>query len=277
MKIRNLNFNVRTLGTGLPFVWSHGMLSSMETEDRLDWFQWGTFPTNLKLIRYDARGHGKTQATARPEDYTWRNLGQDMLAVVEASGEHSYIAGGASMGAMAALYAAMQSPGRVQAMVLAIPPLIWDKRVPQREVYLRQARTAGLLGGRLLTRLTKTRVEDVLPGWMVAADPERYNTPPETLAQMSGGTLGALLRGAADSDLPTRETLAASLRDIPALIISWADDPGHPLWSGEELRRHLPKSELFVVKGYDDFQTIPLRIRRFITTMLHYQPPPIHF
>lgn len=277
MKIRNLNFNVNTIGTGTPFIWSHGMFSSMATEDRLDWFEWGTFPTNLKLIRYDARGHGKTQATSKAEDYHWRNLGQDMLAVVDACGEHSYIAGGVSMGAMSALYAAMQSPGRVRALVLVIPPLIWDKRVPQRDVYLRQARTSGTLGGRLLNRLKQTRVDDALPGWMVAADPERYQVPPETLAQLSGSTLGALLRGAADTDLPSREALAASLRDIPALIISWVDDPAHPQWSGEELRLHLSKSELFVAKGYEDFKTIPQRMRGFITTTLHYQPPPIHF
>jgi hypothetical protein len=94
---------------------------------------------------------------------------------------------------------------------------------------------------------------------------------------MSGPTLGAILRGTAGTDLPTREVLAAGLRDIPALIITWADDPGHPVWSAAELGRHLPKSEMFVAKDHADFQTIPQRIRRFLTTTLHYQPPPIHF
>lgn len=277
MKIRNLNFNVRTLGTGMPFVWAHGMMSSMATEDELDWFQWGTFPTNLNLVRYDARGHGKTQATPQPEDYHWRNLGQDMVAVVQAAGEHSYIAGGVSMGAMAALYAALQSAGRVQALVLVSPPNIWDKRAPQRETLQQQARIGGLLGGRLVTRLAPGRVEAVLPPWLAATDPEKYRKPPESLVGMSGRTLGAVLRGAAGSDLPTREVLAAGLRDIPALIIAWTDDPGHPVWSAEELGRHLPKSEVFVAKDYADFQTIPQRMRRFITTTLHYQPPPIHF
>ena len=51
MQIRNLNFNVRTTGagTGTPFVWAHGLLSSMATEDELDWYRWAGFPQSVKL------------------------------------------------------------------------------------------------------------------------------------------------------------------------------------------------------------------------------------
>jgi 3-oxoadipate enol-lactonase len=277
MQIRNLNFNVRTAGTGTPFVWSHGLISSMATEDRLDWFQWGSFPSSLKLVRYDVRGHGKTQASYKPEDYHWRSLGQDMLAVADTTGEHAFIAGGTSIGAATALYAALQSSGRVQALVLVNPPSIWEKRGPLRPTYQRRARLGGLLGGRLLARVQPSRAEEALPAWLIEADPEKYQVAPESLPGMGGRTLGALLRGAAETDLPTREVLAAGLRDIPTLIIASADDPAHPVWSAEELQRHLPKAELFVAKNYADFQSMPQRMRRFITTTLHYQPPPIHY
>jgi pimeloyl-ACP methyl ester carboxylesterase len=277
MQIRNLNFNVRTFGNGTLLVWAHDLLSSMELEDRLDWFQWGTWPPALKLVRYDARGHGQTQATSRPDDYEWRSLGQDMLAVAQAAGEHSFMAGGVAQGAATALQAALLSAGRVQALVLVAPPPIWDKREAVREGYERRARRAALPISQFVGGLAPSRPEELLPRWLIERDPEKYGQAPEALAGLSGRTLAAILRGAAASDLPTREVVAGALRDVPALIIAWADDPAHPTWSAEELRLHLPKSELFVAKHVADFETIPQRIRRFITTTLHYQPPPIHF
>jgi 3-oxoadipate enol-lactonase len=277
MKIRNLNFNVKTTGSGLPLIWAHGLMASMATEDQLGWFQWETFPTNLQLVRYDARGHGKTQASAKPEDYHWRNLGQDMLAVADAVEARYFIAGGASMGAAAAIYAALQAPSRTYGLVLVIPPTVWEKREPYARLYARYARMGGLLGGALLARLSSGRLDQVLPGWLLEAEPERSKAVVTGLRGMSGRALGGLLRGAADTDLPTREVLAAGLRDIPMLIIGWEDDPAHPVWSAEELQRHLPKSELFIAKGYEDFQTIPQRIRSFIVSTIHYQPPPIHY
>jgi pimeloyl-ACP methyl ester carboxylesterase len=277
MKIRNLNFNVKVTGAGSPFVWAHGLMSSMAAEDELNWFQWGTFPQNLKLVRYDARGHGKTQATYRPDDYHWRSLGQDMLAVASAADARYFIAGGASMGCATALYAALQAPERIQGLVLVIPPNVWEKREPQGKEYQRMARIGGLLGGGLLARLSSRRMHEVVPGWLLAEEGEKLAGAREGLRSMSGRALSSVLRGAGLTDLPTREVLAAGLRDIPALILTWVDDPTHPVWSAEELSRHLPKSELFVAKGYADFQTIPQRIRRFVLTTIHYTPPPIHF
>lgn len=275
MKIRNLNFNVKTSGAGVPFVWAHGLLGSLAIEDRLDWFQWTTFPPNVRLVRYDARGHGQSQASHKPDDYHWRNLGQDMLAVADAVDERYFIAGGASMGCATALYAALQAPGRIQGLVLAIPPTAWEKRAPQRERYQRMARLGGLLGGRLLARTASGKLDELLPPWMIAAEPEKIQATNAALAAMNGRTLASLLRGAALTDLPVRDALA-SLREIPTLILAWVDDPVHPVGSAEELHRLLPKSELYIAKDYADFKTLPQRMRRFILTTIHYQPPPIY-
>jgi pimeloyl-ACP methyl ester carboxylesterase len=187
------------------------------------------------------------------------------------------MAGGLGQGAATALHAALQAAGRAQALVLVAPPPIWDKREAVPEVYERRARRAALPISQFVGGLAPSRPEELLPRWLIERDPEKYRQSPEALAGMSGRTLAAILRGAAASDLPTREVLAGSLRDVPALIIAWADDPAHPAWSAEELRLHLPKSELFVAKTPADFETIPQRIRGFITTTLHYQPPPLHF
>src|SRR5574341_451378 len=110
MRISGLDFNVQISGEGTPFIWAHGLMSSIEAEDTLGWFQWNNFPRNIKLVRYDARGHGKSQPSYNPEDYHWKNLGKDMLAVADAIGVKQFIAGGDSMGCATTIYAALQSP-----------------------------------------------------------------------------------------------------------------------------------------------------------------------
>jgi pimeloyl-ACP methyl ester carboxylesterase len=45
--------------------------------------------------------------------------------------------------------------------------------------------------------------------------------------------LPAILRGAAEADLPPRDAIR-DLR-VPTLILSWAGDPAHPVSTGEQL------------------------------------------
>lgn len=39
MQINGLDFNIQASGEGTPFIWAHGLMSSMESGDRLDWFE----------------------------------------------------------------------------------------------------------------------------------------------------------------------------------------------------------------------------------------------
>lgn len=105
-----LPFEVRQQGEGPPFLWAHGLLTDMVAEDILDWFGWGNFPPSIKLLRYNARGHGKSPISYCAEAYRWENLGRDLLSLADRMGIKSFIAGGTSMGASTALYAALQAP-----------------------------------------------------------------------------------------------------------------------------------------------------------------------
>jgi hypothetical protein len=51
---------------------------------------------------------------------------------------------------------------------------------------------------------------------------------------------------------------------MPALILAWEDDPGHPLSSAEEFARLLPNSRLVIAKNMDDVLTWTRDIRTFI-------------
>lgn len=69
------------------------------------------------LWRYDTRGHGRSDAL--PGDYSIERLGNDLLAVIEATGAPQVDLCGVSIGGMTALWVAIHAPGRVRRLVLA--------------------------------------------------------------------------------------------------------------------------------------------------------------
>src|SRR5690606_33527094 len=74
------------------------------------------------LLLYDARGHGASDGPAEPAGYTWDTLGQDLTGMIAFAGEARAIVGGASMGAAASLWAAIEQPEQVRGLVLIAPP-----------------------------------------------------------------------------------------------------------------------------------------------------------
>jgi pimeloyl-ACP methyl ester carboxylesterase len=54
--------------------------------------------------------------------------------------------------------------------------------------------------------------------------------------------LPSVLRGAADSDLP--DDTALRTLGVPALVLSWEGDPGHPVATGERLAELVPGARL---------------------------------
>lgn len=257
---------VRLSGSGQPFLWAHGLLTSMQAEDILDWFGWGDFPPTIKLIRYNARGHGESLASWKAQDYRWQNLAQDLLQLADQLGLHEFIAGGASMGASTALYAALKAPWRVRGLILFSPPTAWQRRCQQAANYRRSAWLAFLLGGKGLAWLAERDLQGSLPGWMGLVQRERVKRTLPLLNRYSRLTLWALLRGAALSDLPSGEQMRA-LAQKPVLILAWTEDAVHPVETAQELYRLLPNSDLWVAHNEQTFREIPTRMIEFINRL----------
>lgn len=252
--------NSRRSGAGMAFVWAHGLMSSMQAEDAMDWFGWNALPPGLELIRYDARGHGASPAAGDASRYAWPSLADDMLAVADAAGAQRFIAGGASMGCATAIWAAVKAPERIAALVLVIPPTVWEARARQRKLYQRGALLGAVIGGRMLGQLLTRQQGRLLPEWLpVQADRSALTMGMDNLSRK---TIADLFHGAAQSDLPPRAALAA-LAAIPTLVIGWTGDATHPEASARELHALLPRSELFMVDNRDSFLAIPARIKAF--------------
>lgn len=115
--------------TGAPII----LLNSLGTDLHLWDAQADEFARHLRVLRYDTRGHGRSDVPAG--DYTIERLGRDVLALMD----HSAIARahlcGLSIGGLTALWIATHAPERVDRLVLAntaarighVP--MWEERI----------------------------------------------------------------------------------------------------------------------------------------------------
>jgi pimeloyl-ACP methyl ester carboxylesterase len=235
----------------------------MASEDATGLFDWDDFPKDKKLIRYDARGHGRTEPSFSPADYHWENLARDMLAIADDLGIETFVAGGQSMGCATAIYAGRIAPERVERLVLMNPPTAWETRAAQAALYNKMARIAGLLGGKVLARIMGRNLERLVPAWLVEAKREKMDGVLEGLRPLERRTLSNLFKGAALTDLPPREEIRSIL--IPSLVLGWTGDPTHPMETAIELDSLLPRSTLVVAEGYSDLEKWPELIRAFVS------------
>lgn len=263
MQINAHELNTRSQGKGPLFVWGHGLTGSMGSEDALGLFEWKKFPRDIRLLRYDARGHGESEASATPAGYHWAELGRDMTALAHKHARGcGYVLGGQSMGCATALYAALQCPEEVRGLVLVNPPTAWQTRAAQGAFYRKSAWVSGLLGGKLLAKVMSKDLSRLLPFWMLEARAEKVPGAFEGLSRMRRCTLFNLFRGAALTDLPAESALATL--KVPTLILAWSDDPTHPLSTAETLAQLLPKAQLHIAHSNDEVLRWPALMREFV-------------
>lgn len=245
--IRNNEFAIKSSGSGMPFIWGHGLMSCMDVDDEAPLLNWSRLEEMVRVIRYDARGHGDSAGSTEPKDYLWQQQALDVWAIADeyAPGE-KVILGGASMGCAVSLHAAMLHPERVAGMVLLIPPTAWDTRPRQSKLYRRLSRIIGVVG----------RVSKVIVAML---GPERHGGSVKKtmgiavarhLARAHPPYLRNALLGAADSDLPRAHDL--DQLDVPAIVLTWTGDRGHPVSTARVLNAHLPDVRLFQVSNDDE-------------------------
>jgi pimeloyl-ACP methyl ester carboxylesterase len=75
----------------------------------------------FRVIAYDARGHGRSSAPARSDDYGYPVLVEDLLAVLDAFDARRPLLLGVSMGAHTSLRLALEQPDRLAGLAVVTP------------------------------------------------------------------------------------------------------------------------------------------------------------
>ncbi|BBZ71282.1 hydrolase [Mycobacterium paraseoulense] len=229
---------------GHPVVQLHGLTSS-RARDRVLNLDLGRGLSGTRLLRYDARGHGKSTGRKVPEDYRWESLAEDLLQLLDEWFPGERVHGvGPSMGTGTLLHAAAREPDRFAGLTLMVPATAWETRPAQAEIYEVAAEIIETEG-----------VGAFIASARGVTPPPATVGAPETVPDVADALLPSLFRGAALSDLPAREAVARI--DVPTTILAWVNDPAHPMSTAESLAALMPRSTLTVAHTPADVETWP--------------------
>jgi len=107
------------------------LLNSIGTDMQV-WDETLPYLSRNSVVRMDARGHGKSEASA--EEYSLSMLAEDALAVLDAAGLASAAICGLSLGGMIAMRLALKAPARISSLVLVctsakMDAAVWQERI----------------------------------------------------------------------------------------------------------------------------------------------------
>ena len=218
--------------SGAPVV----MLSNSLLTDYGMWdLQMPALTRRFRVLRYDSRGHGGTEAT--PGAYTMDLLAADAVGLLDALALARVHFVGLSLGGMIAQLMASRYGGRLLSVALCdtacqLPPkAAWDERIAL-------AQTQGTGGF----------VRPMTERWLTAGYRERHPEVVERLGAMISRTSVDGLVGCAQAirDMDHASLLGAI--SAPTLIIVGEHDVGTPVTAAQVLNRGIQGSKLVVIK-----------------------------
>lgn len=231
-KINGLTINYEIAGTGPWLTLSHSLACDLHMWDE----QMDALTKQYKVLRYDTRGHGKSEAPAGP--YTLDQLADDVHGLLAKLGIMSTHWAGLSMGGMIGQTFALKYPRIFQSMVLADT----TSRYP--------ADAAGVWQDRIKTAETKGMdaiVDGTLARWFT--EPYRKTNPP-AVARVGASIRATPVAGFVGCchAIP-KINLTHRLKEIacPTLVIVGEQDPGTPVAMAREIHEAKPGSKLVII------------------------------
>ncbi|HEY8173322.1 MAG TPA: alpha/beta hydrolase [Dehalococcoidia bacterium] len=224
---------------GPTLIVAHGLMGSIELTSRFENDPAALAAKGLRVIAYDARGHGKSGYTTNRADYTWTALGEDLYGLIRALGIDRASVYGGSMGAGTALALALNHPDVVEKLILRAPPPFGEHRKDAQRTF----GALSLLYQTLGTRLT-SRIVTMMPDMKRAQIANPKNDLRSFFGAQRRASIVPAIRGALfDEDLPVQR---AGEVEQPTLILTHPDDQIHPLATGEALHERMPHAKLAV-------------------------------
>ncbi|MGS0623582.1 3-oxoadipate enol-lactonase [Ralstonia sp. VS2407] len=228
-----IDIHYRTDGTDGPWV---VLAHALGVDHQL----WDSIAQRLasrhRVLRYDARGHGKTSAPHGA--YTLFQLADDVAGLLDAlSIEQAHFVG-LSMGGMVGQVLGVRHPHRLLSLTLcdtvSYTPVsahaMWDERIGQVEAH----GMSGIVEATIQRWLT-TPFREAHPDIVERIRSLLRATPPH-------GYVGTCL---AIKALDTRSSLARIA--CPTLVITGEQDTGAPVEAAREIASHIPDARLKVI------------------------------
>ncbi len=230
-----LRFHFRDSGSGIPFVFQHGLGADAHQTSEL--FQ---PPPGIRLLTFDCRGHGETRPLGPEEKISVEQFTEDLGAFLDHLRIERAVIGGISMGAAMALRFALEHPERLLGLVLSRPAWLDQSRADNMRVFSTLAefiRRYGAWEGAKRYQETET-FQHVLK-----VSPDNAHSLLSQFAHpRAEETVAKLERIPAYVPKHRREDWKRI--DVPTLVLVNRQDEIHPFEFGEMLARGIPEAEL---------------------------------
>ena len=223
-------------GTGLPVLLSCGLCTTHENW-RPQVEPW--VAAGLRVVLWDYRGHGRSQAPRDPAAYTMQQVVDDLGRVLAwGAGERPAVVGGLSFGGLASLTFALAQPQRVRALLLIDTGPGFKNPEAQARWQAQVERTASFLE----TRGCQAFVDSKASATAIGLRPELPAAQAAARAIAAQDPLGLALfaRRIAGVAAPVIDQLPAI--EIPALVVVGEKDEPY-LRAADVLAARLPKAE----------------------------------
>ena len=226
-----IHYQIEGRDDGPPLLFSNSLGTNLGLWDRQAEEAAGL---GFRVIRYDQRGHGRSEA---PDgDYTLERLGQDVLDLLKALKTEQTAFCGLSMGGMTGIWLAMHHPRRFSRMALCntavwMPPTeFWDERI------------RSVLGGGM-----EAVADIVVERWFTQKFRETQQSEVERVRAMilSTDPMGYVGCCAAIRDMDLRDRLG--LIEASALVVIGAQDPATPPERGQYIVERIPGAQKVVL------------------------------
>jgi pimeloyl-ACP methyl ester carboxylesterase len=232
---QGIELAVEVFGEGVPVIFAHGLGGNRE----ISRLQWLSISDRYRVITFDQRGHGQSSPILEASLYDPREMGEDILSIMDALEIPRAIIGGVSMGACSSLYFAAGHPDRTLAL-LQIGPAFTDRPNPAHQEYSwigELLEREGVEG--TITAISRQWQELGMPQEAIAEMAKLYRSyHPDSIAL----AFSTIPHWTISDDLLHRLMM-------PVGIIAWKDDPIHDFKIAEEMARKLGQASLIEIAG----------------------------
>ncbi len=192
--------------------------------------------SHFRVLRYDMRGHGKSEANEGA--YTLEQLAADVIGLLDALELDRVHFVGLSIGGMIGQCLALNYADRLQTLALCdTAAIIPEEAKPLFEERIRRARDQGM----------EALVEETLERWFTQPYLKQNSPEVERIRNQILATPVAGFIGCSKAILGLNYVERLSQIKMPTLIIVGEDDPGTPVAASDAIHQRIQNSKLVVL------------------------------
>jgi pimeloyl-ACP methyl ester carboxylesterase len=227
--------NYRDEGTGLPFIFQHGLGGDVSQP-------FGVYkaPAGVRMIGMDFRGHGETRPLGDSAKLKIACLADDLVALLDHLEIERAVVGGISLGSAASVNTALRYPERVIGLVLSRPAWI-DRPLPENvRLYSTIAELLQNVGAKEgLERFQRTAEFQEMERKSPDCAKSLVGQFEQPRAEECAARLANLI-----VDTPCPDGALYQTIKVPTLILGNQQDPIHPWELAETLASLIPGADL---------------------------------